>query len=102
MTLNQLPQHVSGALGTLRWSVLDIDRNRRCCLWRTDEQPGAFVHMRACDSGDRVLKLTPMWQIRAWADGALVWQVMALVERLRAVAVRPGHGGRSGPRRETG
>ena len=58
--------------------------------------------MMACDSGDRVLKLTPMWQIRAWADGALDWQVIALVERLRAVAVRPGHGGRSGPRRETG
>jgi len=45
--------------------------------------------MMACDSGDRVLKLTPMWQIRAWADGALVWQVMALVGRLRALAVRP-------------
>ena len=45
--------------------------------------------MMACDSGDRVLKLTPMWQIRAWADGAMVWQVMALVERLRTVAVRP-------------
>ena len=89
MTLNRLPQHVSGALETLRWSELHIDRNRRCYRWRINDQPGGFVHRTTCDSGDRVLKLTPIRHIRAWADGALARQVMALVEQLRAAAVRP-------------
>jgi len=92
MTLNRLPQHVSGALETLRWSELHIDRNHRCyrcyrCC--TNDQPGAFVHMTTCNSGDRVLKLTTTRHIRAWVDGALARQVMALVEQLRAAAVRP-------------
>jgi hypothetical protein len=30
-----------------------------------------------------VLQLTPMRHVRAWADGTLVWQLLALLERLR-------------------
>ena len=73
---------VNGALQTLRWAVLDIERYR----WRANDQAGAFVHMMAYDGDDLVLSLTPMRQIRTWADGALVWQVLALLERLRAAA----------------
>ena len=79
---------VNGALETLRWAVLDIERYR----WRANDQAGAFVHMMAYDGDDLVLTLTPMRQVRTWADGALVWQVMALLERLRAAASKPVFG----------
>ena len=73
---------VSGALDTLRWAVLDIDRYR----WRTAERTGSLVHFMAFDGSDLVLQITPMRQIRTWAEGALVWQVLALLERLRTLA----------------
>jgi hypothetical protein len=76
---------VSGSLETLRWGVLNIDRYR----WRSGEQAGAFVHLMDYDGDDLLLRLTPMRHIRTWADGALVWQVLALLERLRALAGRP-------------
>ena len=76
---------VSGALETLRWGVLNIDRYR----WRSGGQAGAFVHLMDYQGDDLLLRLTPMRHIRTWADGALVWQVLALLERLRALAGRP-------------
>jgi hypothetical protein len=76
---------VNGALETLRWSVLDIERYR----WRTSDQAGAFVHMMSYEGDDLVLKLTPMRHVRTWADRALVWQVLALLERLRSAPSRP-------------
>ena len=81
-------KRVSGALETLRWAVLDIERYR----WRANDQAGAFVHMMAYEDDDLVLRLTPIRHVRTWADGALVWQVLALLERLRAVPVRPAAG----------
>jgi hypothetical protein len=76
---------VSGALDTLRWAVLDIDRYR----WRTAERTGSLVHLMAFEGSDLVLQIAPMRQIRTWADGALVWQVLALLERLRTLAGIP-------------
>jgi len=76
---------VSGALDTLRWAVLDIDRYR----WRTAERSGSLVQLMTFEGNDLVLQITPMRQIRTWADGALVWQVLALLERLRTLASRP-------------
>jgi hypothetical protein len=76
---------VSGALETLRWGVLDIDRYR----WRSGGQAGAFVHLMNYEGDDLLLRMTPMRQIRTWADGALVWQVLTLLERLRSLAGRP-------------
>lgn len=75
---------VSGALDTLRWAVLDIDRYR----WRTAERTGSLVHLMAFEGSDLVLQIAPTRQIRTWAEGALVWQVLALLERLRALADR--------------
>lgn len=68
----------NGAPETLRWSVLDIERYR----WRTHEHAGAFVHLIDYEGDDLLLKLTPMRHVRAWADGTLVWQLLALLERL--------------------
>jgi hypothetical protein len=42
----------------------------------------------AFEGSDLVLQIAPMRQIRTWAEGALVWQVLALLERLRALADR--------------
>lgn len=75
----------NGALETLRWSVLDIERYR----WRTHEHAGAFVHLIDYQGDDLLLKLTPMRHVRAWADGTLVWQLLALLERLRAMGAAP-------------
>ena len=47
------------------------------------------MHLMDYDGDDLLLRLTPMRHIRTWADGALVWQVLALLERLRALAGRP-------------
>jgi hypothetical protein len=76
---------VSGALDTLRWAVLDINRYR----WRTAERTGSLVQLMTFEGSDLELQVTPMRQIRTWADGALVWQVLALLERLRTLAGRP-------------
>lgn len=76
---------ISGALETLRWSVLDIERYR----WRAKDHAGAFVHMIVYEGDDLVLRLTPMRHVRIWADGALVWQLMALLERLRNIGATP-------------
>lgn len=83
----------NGALETLRWSVLDIERYR----WRTQEHAGAFVHLIVYQGDDLVLQLTPMRHVRAWADGTLVWQLLALLERLREMGTVPLAGKRSRP-----
>lgn len=75
----------NGALETLRWSVLDIERYR----WRTQAHAGAFVHLIDYQGDDLLLKLTPMRHVRAWADGTLVWQLLALLERLREMGAAP-------------
>lgn len=75
----------NGALETLRWSVLDVERYR----WRANEHAGAFVHLIVYQGDDLVLKLTPMRHVRGWADGTLVWQLLALLERLREMGAAP-------------
>jgi hypothetical protein len=47
------------------------------------------VQLMTFEGSDLELQVTPMRQIRTWADGALVWQVLALLERLRTLAGRP-------------
>lgn len=75
----------NGALETLRWSVLDIERYR----WRTHDHAGAFVSLIVYQGDDLVLRLTPMRHVRAWIDGTLVWQLLALLERLRELGAAP-------------
>jgi hypothetical protein len=40
----------------------------------------------AYEGNDLLLQLTPTRTVRRWADGALTWQVQALLERLRGLA----------------
>lgn len=81
--LKDFRTEMNGALETLRWSVLDIERYR----WRAKDHAGAFVNLIVYEGDDLVLRLTPMRHVRTWADGALVWQLLALLERLREIGV---------------
>lgn len=83
--LKDFRSEMNGALETLRWSVLDIERYR----WRANGHAGTFVHMIVYDGNDLVLRLTPMRHVRVWADGVLVWQLVALLERLKGLGVPP-------------
>lgn len=68
------------ALALLRYAVLDIE----CYRWCSGSQAGAFVQLMSYDGDDLVLQFAPMRHIRRWAEGALVWQVLALLGRLGA------------------
>jgi len=39
----------------------------------------------AYERNDLLLHITPTRTVRRWADGALTWQVQALLERLRGL-----------------
>lgn len=62
----------------LRWPLLDLDTY----AWEAGSRRGSFVQLMQYDGDDLLLQLTPNRMVRRWADGALVWQVQALLERL--------------------
>ncbi len=90
LRLTAFRTRISGDLETLRWRVLDIDQY----AWRSGNKTGAFVQVMAFDANDLVLRLAPMRLIRTWADGALAWPVIALLDRLRGRPETPPHPGR--------
>ena len=69
----------TGELAELRTPLLDLERY----CWRTESQSGCFVQRIEYEGPDLWLTLAPMRQIRRWADGALIWQVMAMLERFQ-------------------
>jgi hypothetical protein len=66
----------------MRWALLDLDTYR----WSIGGRSGSFVHLMAYEGNDLLLQITPTRTVRRWADGALSWQVQALLERLRGLA----------------
>jgi hypothetical protein len=66
----------------MRWALLDLDTYR----WSVGGRSGSFVHLMAYEGNDLLLQITPTRTVRRWADGALTWQVQALLERLRGLA----------------
>lgn len=65
----------------MRWALLDIDTYR----WSAGGRSGSFVQLMQYEGNDLLLQLTPTRTVRRWADGALTWQVQALLERLRGL-----------------
>lgn len=65
----------------MRWALLDLDTYR----WTAGGRSGSFVQFIQYEGNDLLLQLTPTRAVRRWAEGALTWQVMALVERLRGL-----------------
>jgi len=66
----------------VRWALVDIDTYR----WQAGDRSGSFVQLMDYERDDLVILLAPARTVRHWADGALTWQVLALLERLRGVA----------------
>ncbi len=66
----------------LRWALLDLDTYR----WAVGGRSGSFVQLMQYEGNDLLLQITPTRTVRRWADGALTWQVQALLERLRGLA----------------
>jgi hypothetical protein len=66
----------------IRWALLDLDTYR----WAVGGRSGSFVQLMQYESNDLLLQMTPTRTVRRWADGALTWQVQALLERLRGLA----------------
>ncbi len=66
----------------MRWALLDLDTYR----WAVSGRSGSFVQLMQYEGYDLLLQMTPTRTVRRWADGALTWQVLALLERLRGVA----------------
>jgi len=66
----------------MRWALLDLDTYR----WAVGCRSGSFVQLMKYEGNDLLLQMTPTRTVRRWADGALTWQVLALLERLRGVA----------------
>jgi hypothetical protein len=66
----------------VRWALLDLDTYR----WAVGGRSGSFVQLMQYESNDLLLQMTPTRTVRRWADGALTWQVQALLERLRGLA----------------
>jgi T5orf172 domain len=64
------------------WALLDLDTYR----WAVGSRSGSFVQLMQYEGGDLLLQVTPNRTVRRWADGALTWQVQALLERLRGLA----------------
>ena len=65
-----------------RWALLDLTTYR----WAAGDRSGSFVQVMQYDGNDLLLQMTPARIVRRWADGALTWQVQALMERLRGLA----------------
>lgn len=65
----------------MRWALLDLDTYR----WAVGECNGSFVQLMQYEGNDLLLQLTPLRGVRRWADGALTWQVQALLDRLRSL-----------------
>ena len=66
---------------SMRWALLDLDTYR----WTAGGRSGLFVQLMQYESNDLLLQMTPNRTVRRWADGALTWQVQALLERLRGL-----------------
>ena len=66
----------------MRWALLDLDTYR----WAVGGRSGSFVQLMQYEGNDLLLQMTPTRTVRRWADGALTWQVQALLERLRGLA----------------
>jgi hypothetical protein len=66
----------------MRWALLDLDTYR----WAVGSRSGSFVQLMQYEANDLLLQVTPNRTVRRWADGALTWQVQALLERLRGPA----------------
>lgn len=66
---------------SMRWALLDLDTYR----WTAGGRSGSFVQLMQYESNDLLLQMTPNRTVRRWADGALTWQVQALLERLRGL-----------------
>ena len=66
----------------MRWALLDLD-TYRCAV---GSRRGSFVQIMQYYANDLLLQMTPNRTVRRWADGALTWQVQALLERLRGLA----------------
>lgn len=67
---------------SMRWALLDLETYR----WAVGGRSGSFVQLMQYESSDLLLQMTPNRTVRRWADGALTWQVQALLERLRGLA----------------
>jgi hypothetical protein len=67
---------------SMRWALLDLDTYR----WAVGGRSGSFVQFMQYECNDLLLQMTPTRTVRRWADGALTWQVQALLERLRGLA----------------
>lgn len=78
----------SGPADALRWAVLDVDRYRWQSSAAAGARTGSFVQLIEYYGDDLLLRLAPMRQVKTWADGALTWPVLVLVERLRRWAAR--------------
>lgn len=66
----------------MRWALLDLETYR----WAVGGRSGSFVQLMQYEGNDLLLQMTPTRTIRRWADGALTWQVHAMLERLRGLA----------------
>lgn len=84
-------RRASGPADSLRWAVLDVDRYRWHAAAASGIKAGSFVQLIEYQGDDLLLRLAPMRQIKTWADGALTWPVLVLVERLRRCAARAEH-----------
>ena len=71
--------------------MLDVDRYRWHAAAASGIKAGSFVQLIEYQGDDLLLRLAPMRQIKTWADGALTWPVLVLVERLRRCAARAEH-----------
>jgi hypothetical protein len=68
----------------LRMAILDADRYR----WSTGSRSGSFVNLIAYEGEDLLLDLAQPRQVRAWSDGGLWYQMLALLDRLRILSQR--------------
>jgi hypothetical protein len=66
---------------SMRWALLDLGTYR----WAVGGRSGSFVQLMQYEGNDLLLQMTPTRTVRRWADGALTWQVQALLERLRGL-----------------
>jgi hypothetical protein len=63
---------------SMRWALLDLDTYR----WTVGGRSGSFVQIMQYEGNDLILQMTPVRTVSRWAEGGLVWQTMALMERL--------------------
>jgi hypothetical protein len=79
--LRHLADHRAFAL---RMALLDAERYR----WSTGVRSGSFVNVIEYDGEDLLLELAQPRQVRAWSDGGLWYQMLALLDRLRILSTR--------------